>query len=174
TASGLDAARLARLNPAFLDGRVTEPGLRVLAPAANTPSARAPDVSAAVPSGAPVAATPAPSGAPAPVAGPATRPAPSSAAVVTPVAAAVAGMAPAAAPVAPADPAKPAVAAVAARADTRMHVVKRGDSAWTIARTYRISLAQLLARNALDADATLHPGMQLAIGTSAAEPAMSN
>lgn len=140
SASGLDAARVARLNPAFSGGRVAPvPGLRVLAPAPG--------------SNAPVSAT---AGAPAPLAEASPRPATSV-------------------------PARPAALIDAtdkplSAADARMHVVKRGESAWTIARRHDITLAQLLARNALPLDATLHPGMRLAIDAPAAVsgPAMAN
>ena len=42
-----------------------------------------------------------------------------------------------------------------------MHVVHAGDTLWNIAQRTRVRLADLLAWNALHANATLHPGQQL-------------
>ena len=53
-----------------------------------------------------------------------------------------------------------AVATVAA-ADTKRHTVRRGESAWSIARRHGIPLKVLLSRNNLDANAVLKPGMVL-------------
>jgi membrane-bound lytic murein transglycosylase D len=50
----------------------------------------------------------------------------------------------------------------------RAHKVSRGESAWVIARRYRIPLADLLARNGLDARSLLRPGMVLRIDADAA------
>ena len=63
----------------------------------------------------------------------------------------------------------PAIASAVATANTpgreptpsRTHVVKSGESAWTIARRYGISPAQLLRLNGLEANAILRPGMVL-------------
>lgn len=46
-------------------------------------------------------------------------------------------------------------------APSRTHVVKSGESAWTIARRYGISTTHLLRVNGLKADAVLRPGMVL-------------
>lgn len=45
----------------------------------------------------------------------------------------------------------------------RVHVVRRGESAWRIARRYGIGTARLLKRNGLDARSVLRPGMTLRI-----------
>jgi membrane-bound lytic murein transglycosylase D len=47
--------------------------------------------------------------------------------------------------------------------------VAPGDSPWRIARRYGISVAQLLARNSLDARSVLRPGTVLALDPSATE-----
>jgi len=44
---------------------------------------------------------------------------------------------------------------------TRRHTVRSGESAWTIARRYGISVKTLLSFNNLDASAVLRPGMVL-------------
>jgi membrane-bound lytic murein transglycosylase D len=44
---------------------------------------------------------------------------------------------------------------------SRRHTVRSGESAWSIARRYGVSVKALLARNNLDAKATLKPGMVL-------------
>lgn len=56
-------------------------------------------------------------------------------------------------------PASPAADA----ATGRRHTVARGESAWTIARRYGLSVAELLERNALRADTVLSPGQLLQI-----------
>lgn len=73
------------------------------------------------------------------------------------------------------DTVKDAVASVApATADTtpdnddeaapaRRHTVARGESAWTIAKRYGLSAAELLKRNGLGAKTVLKPGQTLAI-----------
>jgi membrane-bound lytic murein transglycosylase D len=48
----------------------------------------------------------------------------------------------------------------------RTHVVARGDSAWSIARRHNLRVADLLARNGLDARSVLRPGMVLALDPS--------
>ncbi|KRG87999.1 lytic transglycosylase [Stenotrophomonas daejeonensis] len=53
-----------------------------------------------------------------------------------------------------------AVATVAATG-TQRHTVRRGESAWSIARRHGIPLKVLLSRNNLDANAVLKPGMVL-------------
>lgn len=53
----------------------------------------------------------------------------------------------------------PALAAASSHGPT--HVVRAGESAWRIARRYALSVAELLAANALDASAVLHPGQIL-------------
>jgi membrane-bound lytic murein transglycosylase D len=110
-ARGLDAAALARLNPALAQGRILrDPAVRVLAPrAANAPST----ASAALPPG-------------------------TNATTV------------------PDDDAGSAATA-------RAHTVRRGESAWAIARRYGMATAELLKRNDLDRRATLRPGMVLSI-----------
>ena len=50
----------------------------------------------------------------------------------------------------------------------RSHVVKRGESAWTIARRYGLTARQLQTRNHLDADSVLRPGMILQVDGEAA------
>lgn len=64
-------------------------------------------------------------------------------------------------PALPATPAGPATPV--AVSPHRSHTVARGDSAWKIARRYGVSLAELLARNGLDARGRLRPGMVLKI-----------
>lgn len=44
---------------------------------------------------------------------------------------------------------------------TRTHVVGRGESLWTIARHYKLQVADLMSRNALQARSVLRPGMVL-------------
>lgn len=48
----------------------------------------------------------------------------------------------------------------------RRHTVRRGESAWSIARRYGIPLKALLSRNNLDAKAALRPGMVLSFEES--------
>lgn len=57
-------------------------------------------------------------------------------------------------------PATVAVATVAATG-TKRHTVRRGESAWSIARRHGIPLKVLLSRNNLNANAVLKPGMVL-------------
>jgi membrane-bound lytic murein transglycosylase D len=63
----------------------------------------------------------------------------------------------------PAAPAKapPIVASTMATAPPRTHTVSRGESLWTIARRYKLQVADLLSRNALAPRAILRPGMVL-------------
>ncbi|WP_296247859.1 lytic transglycosylase domain-containing protein [uncultured Stenotrophomonas sp.] len=69
--------------------------------------------------------------------------------------------APAAAPpVASRRPAAPSRAVASAGTGSR-HTVRSGESAWTIARRYGISVKTLLSSNNLDASAVLKPGMVL-------------
>jgi membrane-bound lytic murein transglycosylase D len=51
----------------------------------------------------------------------------------------------------------------------RTHTVAPGDSPWLIARRYGVSVAQLLARNGLDARSVLRPGMVLALDPATTE-----
>ncbi|MFL6592926.1 MAG: transglycosylase SLT domain-containing protein [Luteimonas sp.] len=44
---------------------------------------------------------------------------------------------------------------------TRTHVVGRGESLWTIARRYKLQVADLMSRNALQSRSVLRPGMVL-------------
>jgi len=53
-------------------------------------------------------------------------------------------------------------------APLRKHVVARGESLWTIARRYNLRLAELLARNGLDARSVLRPGMVLSLESGVA------
>lgn len=73
--------------------------------------------------------------------------------------------APVAAPAAadPAGNALPATTATdaTARSGDKRHTVRSGESAWSIARRYRIPVQRLLSRNHLDARAVLKPGMVL-------------
>lgn len=66
-----------------------------------------------------------------------------------------------------------AVAGTSAPASTsaapRSHTVSRGESAWKIARRYGVSMADLLARNGLDARGRLLPGMVLKIDSTPGE-----
>jgi len=50
-----------------------------------------------------------------------------------------------------------------ATAERRVHTVVRGDSPWSIATRYGMSLQDLLTRNALDGRSVLRPGMELQI-----------
>jgi len=63
----------------------------------------------------------------------------------------------------PAAPAKAptTVASTTALAPPRTHTVSRGESLWTIARRYKLQVADLLSRNALAPRAILRPGMVL-------------
>ncbi|MDR1075938.1 MAG: transglycosylase SLT domain-containing protein [Xanthomonadaceae bacterium] len=49
----------------------------------------------------------------------------------------------------------------AASASPHRHTVRRGESAWSIARLHGVSLRSLLSLNGLNASATLQPGMTL-------------
>ena len=60
---------------------------------------------------------------------------------------------------APAAP--PTVMATVQSRPTRTHTVSRGESVWTIARRYKLQVADLLSRNALAPRAILRPGMVL-------------
>ena len=140
--TGQDAARLQRLNPAFVGGRITRADgkpARLLAvatesqPAAATIAAGAVDVSA-TDSPASIALAEAISLPPTPE--PAGRHAtrttmPSSPPIVEPT--------------------------------TRHHTVVRGDSPWKIAARYGIRVADLLQRNGLDPTSVLKPGNVLLI-----------
>ncbi|MEN5209510.1 transglycosylase SLT domain-containing protein [Stenotrophomonas terrae] len=53
------------------------------------------------------------------------------------------------------------VASASAGSNGRRHTVRSGESAWTIARRYGISVKTLLSSNNLDASAVLKPGMVL-------------
>ena len=73
--------------------------------------------------------------------------------------AAVAGAAPPTVQQKPSPP--PAVAAAVEPRPRRTHTVSRGESLWTIARRYKLQVADLLSRNALAPRAILRPGMVL-------------
>ncbi len=49
----------------------------------------------------------------------------------------------------------------AAGVDTKTHTVRKGDSAWSIARRYGVTTRQLLEMNDLRVDSVLRPGMVL-------------
>lgn len=51
----------------------------------------------------------------------------------------------------------------------RTHTVSRGESPWTIARRYKLPVAELLSRNALAPRAVLRPGMVLVLDAALAE-----
>ena len=70
---------------------------------------------------------------------------------------------PAPADIASAASAAPANPAPVTDDKARSHVVKRGESAWTIARRYGLTAQQLQARNQLKADSVLRPGMVLRV-----------
>jgi len=62
--------------------------------------------------------------------------------------------------------AAPAPAIAASRSESvaaagGVHVVRRGESAWSIARKYRVSLRALLSANGLNAKSVLRPGQRL-------------
>ncbi|NYZ63989.1 lytic transglycosylase domain-containing protein [Luteimonas deserti] len=59
-----------------------------------------------------------------------------------------------------ASPSTGVVAALQAAAQ-RVHTVARGESAWTIARLYGLSVQELLRRNGLEERSVLRPGMEL-------------
>jgi membrane-bound lytic murein transglycosylase D len=52
----------------------------------------------------------------------------------------------------------------------RSHTVARGESLWTIARRYGVATSELIARNKLDKNGKLRPGMVLRIDADAAPP----
>jgi membrane-bound lytic murein transglycosylase D len=141
-ARDLDPALVRRLNPAFAGGRVARAGraMRVLVPVA----AGASTLVAGDATGAAAATTPANATGATSLGTQATT---ATATVVVPP-----GPAPA-----------PEVAA------PRSHVVSRGESVWRIARRYDVSVADLLARNGLDARGWLRPGMVLKIDPDAGE-----
>ena len=51
--------------------------------------------------------------------------------------------------------------------ETRSHIVRRGESAWTIARKYGLRPAELLSSNGLSSTTVLQPGMVLKLQTEA-------
>ena len=51
----------------------------------------------------------------------------------------------------------------------RSHTVRRGESAWTIARKYGLRPAELLSHNGLSSTAVLQPGMVLKLQTEASQ-----
>ena len=64
----------------------------------------------------------------------------------------------------PVQPAAQPLAPVASAVElpkAHTHTVSRGESLWTIARRYKLQVADLLSRNALAPSAILHPGMVL-------------
>ena len=80
---------------------------------------------------------------------------------------------------APAPSAKSSVTKVATQetrvvpAGATVHVVRRGDNLWTIARSYQLSSRNLAAWNRIDSDALLQPGQTLSLAPAesvASEP----
>nr|WP_248842751.1 lytic transglycosylase domain-containing protein [Lysobacter antibioticus] len=137
--TGQDAAQLRRLNPVFANGAVGRSGARrapLLAVAAGTANAPAPVASDLT------------------IAGIETPPGTRTKAGETAADAVTTGSA----EVAVAKNDEPA-----ANASPRRHTVGRGDNAWTIAKRYRIRVADLLKRNGLGAKAVLKPGQALLI-----------
>ncbi len=137
--TGQDAAQLRRLNPVFANGSIGRvstrraPLLAVAAGAANAPAPVAADLA--------IAAIESP---------PSTRTKAGETAADT--------VTTGSAEVAVAKNGEPA-----ANASPRRHTVGRGDNAWTIAKRYRIRVADLLKRNGLNAKAVLKPGQALLI-----------
>ncbi|HZV39435.1 MAG TPA: LysM domain-containing protein, partial [Pseudoxanthomonas sp.] len=60
-------------------------------------------------------------------------------------------------------PSTDAAPSPADEAGMRSHVVKRGESTWTIARRYGLTARQLQTRNHLEANSVLRPGMVLQV-----------
>jgi len=58
-------------------------------------------------------------------------------------------------------PQEPEAADATAVASARMHTVRRGESAWSIARRHGVAVRRLLDLNGLSADSVLRPGMKL-------------
>jgi membrane-bound lytic murein transglycosylase D len=58
---------------------------------------------------------------------------------------------------------------ISAPAQRHTHTVSRGESPWTIARHYKLQVADLLSRNALTRRAVLRPGMVLQLDTPLGE-----
>jgi membrane-bound lytic murein transglycosylase D len=140
--TGQDAARLQRLNPAFVGGRITRADgkpARLLAVAIDSKPAATPIASGAVD---------------VPAADPSTSLA--LAEVVSLPSPKPAGNA--------AEPALPAASLQPiTEPTTRHHTVVRGDSPWKIAARYGIRVADLLQRNGLDPKSVLKPGKVLLI-----------
>lgn len=57
--------------------------------------------------------------------------------------------------------------AVGARSATHTHVIRTGDTLWSLSRAYRVRLAALLAANSLKPDAVLRIGQRLTIPADA-------
>jgi len=55
-------------------------------------------------------------------------------------------------------------------ADSRVHVVREGESLWAISRRYGVSLSQLLERNGLRPSVVLRPGDRLVVGVGEDDP----
>lgn len=64
----------------------------------------------------------------------------------------------------------PAAAAAASGPDPRQHQVQAGETAWSIARKYGVTVADLASWNGLAADMTIHPGQRLTIPVVGARP----
>ncbi|HVI26535.1 MAG TPA: transglycosylase SLT domain-containing protein [Xanthomonadaceae bacterium] len=165
---GRDAALVRRLNPAFAGGRIpagVAGKASVLAPAAPVAVARVgadtrpiADADAPFMSSARFAALQ--RSAREPVALAAAAPAPPAAGRTLAMASSAAASAIARAHAAP--------DAEAART-TATHVVRQGESAWSIARRYGLRVDDLLSRNGLLARSVLRPGTVLKIGLDAGE-----
>ncbi|MCF7223450.1 lytic transglycosylase domain-containing protein [Marilutibacter chinensis] len=54
--------------------------------------------------------------------------------------------------------------AIVTAAESRQHVVVRGDNPWTIARRYGLRVGELLSRNGLTTSSVLQPGQRLQVG----------
>jgi membrane-bound lytic murein transglycosylase D len=141
--TGQDAARLQRLNPAFVGGRITRADgkpARLLAVATDSQSAATPVASGAVDL-------------------------PASEASASLARAEVVSLPTASEPVgnAPVSTTSPPSPQPIAEPTARHHTVVRGDSPWKIAARYGIRVADLLQRNGLDPKSALKPGKVLLI-----------
>ena len=141
--NGQDAARLQRLNPAFVGGRITRAGgkpARLLAVATEASAPTAPIATGAVDAPVPDSA------ASIVLADEVASPSPSEPAGSSTVSAAL-----------------PALPQPAGESTARRHTVARGDSPWKIAGRYGIRVTDLLQRNGLHAKSVLKPGKVLLI-----------
>jgi membrane-bound lytic murein transglycosylase D len=142
--TGQDAARLQRLNPAFVGGRITRAEgrpARLLAVATESQPAAASTAAGAV-----------------------DIPATDSSASLAPVEAASLPPAPEPAGNTTTTTSLPSSLPIA-EPTARHHTVVRGDNPWKIAARYGIRVADLLQRNGLDPESVLKPGKVLLIDT---------